>query len=246
MVNLLNLDPRYWHTESDYVYALRYGINLDAVSEFEFKADAGGNILFLLYLFDEDYNKTGELELVGSVVEVPSNAKYMSFTILDINQGVLKPSDITSINPQILVEQPQPDPSTFINPNKYIRQAIIQALSPLPTYNNRVPKSTNTPVMYAVIESQGKIEFANYKRGNEWEVNLNLSLYHRNPIGNDMAHVLDDEVERIIPLLKDLNHPIIGIKNATLESERDMTFDTDTNTINRKILTYTFWTNYGD
>ena len=134
----------------------------------------------------------------------------------------------------------------LINPNKYIRQAIINALSPLPTYSNRVPKSINTPNMYAVIESQGKIEFANYKRGNEWEVNLNLSLYHRNPIGNDMAHVLDDEVEKIIPLLKDLKHPIIGIKNATLESERDMTFDTDTNTINRKILTYTFWTNYGD
>lgn len=134
----------------------------------------------------------------------------------------------------------------LINPNKYIRQAIINALSPLPTYSNRVPKSINTPNMYAVIESQGKVEYAGSKDGNEWEVNLNLSIYKLNAIGNDAAYELDDELERIIPLLKNLKHPLIGIKNATLESEVDMTFDTSTNTINRKILTYTFWTNYGD
>lgn len=133
----------------------------------------------------------------------------------------------------------------MINPAKYVRKSIIDALAPLPVWANRVPKNQMpTPASYCLITSQGKSEYAICKRGNEWQVNLNLDFFHVGALGFDYSAILDDIIETAIPKMKELKSPNIKVKNVFLELERDLSFDTVTNSVNRKVLSYLIWIDY--
>lgn len=133
----------------------------------------------------------------------------------------------------------------MINPNKHVRKSIIDALSPIKVYSNRVPKTANNPTQYILISSMGKNEYAICKNGNEWQVNLNLEFFYVGNLGFDYTSILDDMVEVAIPKMKLLRSDSVKIKNVFLESERDMSFDTATNSVNRRIITYNIWCDYG-
>lgn len=134
----------------------------------------------------------------------------------------------------------------MVNANKYIRKGIISILvsQNVPCWSNIVPDDIGNPRIYATINSMGKVEFAVSKRENEFEVRFDLNLYCVNDLGFDSATELDDIIETVLPLIKQISVPEIGIKNVTLENELDMTFNTDMSTINRKVLQFTMWVNY--
>lgn len=133
----------------------------------------------------------------------------------------------------------------MINPNKYIRQSIIQAVSPIPCWDNMVPKNvTTTPNSYCLITSMGKQEFARAKNCYEWLVSLNIEVIHVGSLGYSYSAVLDDMIANIIPKMKSLTNNTIRIKNVNLEFENDLSFNSTTNTINRKILSYEVWCDY--
>lgn len=134
----------------------------------------------------------------------------------------------------------------FVNPSKYIRQAIDLVVSPLPCYSGLVPKTViPTPTKYALITSEGINETANCKNGNEWLISLNLELYHVGKLGQDYSAVMDDMLLEYIPKLKSLQSPHIIIKNVTI-AVRTLDFNTSTNSINRKIVTLDIWCDYGN
>lgn len=134
----------------------------------------------------------------------------------------------------------------FVNPSKYIRLSIINALAPLKVWSNRVPKNvTPTPTTYALIQSLGKQEYAECKTGNEWLVSVDVDFYHLGTLGYDYSTILDDEIQRCLPFIYTITSPNIRIKNVDLEFERDLSFDTATNSINRKVLTFQIWCDYG-
>lgn len=132
----------------------------------------------------------------------------------------------------------------MLNPSKYIRASIIQALAPLPVWSNLVPKTANTPQAYALITSMGLQETARAKDCYEWEVSFNIDVFYRGVLGQDYSAAIDDIVEDIIPKMKSLTSPTVQIKNVYLEFQNDLSFNTSTNSINRKVLNYSVWCNY--
>jgi len=132
----------------------------------------------------------------------------------------------------------------MLNQNKYIRKAIIQALSPIPVFSNFVPKSIDTPDRYVLITSMGKQEFARAKNCYEWQVSFNLDVFRVGTLGYDFSTDVDDMCEVIIPAIKELVSEEVQIKNVYLEFENDLSFDSTTNSINRRVLTYSVWCNY--
>lgn len=133
----------------------------------------------------------------------------------------------------------------MINPNKYIRQAILQAFPDIKMWANLVPASVNPqPAMYGIISSMSKTETAVSKTCYEWNVTFDLDLFNVGAKGFDHSTPLDDLAQVIIPRMKQLTSGTVDIKNVFLEIERDMTMETATNTISRKILSYSCWVSY--
>lgn len=132
----------------------------------------------------------------------------------------------------------------MINPNKYIRQSIIQALAPIKVWDNMVPKNVVSPSSYCLITSMGKQEFARAKNCYEWLVSFNLEVIHVGQFGYSYSAVLDDMIADIIPKMKSLTNATIRIKNVDLEFERDLSFNSGTNTINRRVISYEIWCDY--
>lgn len=134
----------------------------------------------------------------------------------------------------------------MLNPSKYIRLAVIKALAPLPVWSNLVPKTATTPQAYALITSMGLQETARAKGCYEWEVSFNIDVFYRGVLGQDYSAAIDDIVEDIIPKMKSLTSPTVQIKNVYLEFQNDLSFNTSTNSINRKILNYTLWVGFSE
>jgi len=134
-----------------------------------------------------------------------------------------------------------------LNPNKYIRAGILSALPAYSVYSNRVPKNVSTPKLYILITNQGKTEFANGKTCHEWECTFSLQVIYRNDLGFDASSIVDDAAQEVDNAIRyTMSIPNFYKKNVTLEGENDMTYDTDTNTINTKILNYSIWVNNAD
>lgn len=134
----------------------------------------------------------------------------------------------------------------MINPSKHIRKAIIETLAPLPVWSNLVPKTATTPQAYALITSMGLQETARAKDCYEFEVSFNIDVFYRGVLGQDYSSAIDDIVEDIIPKMKSLTSSTVQIKNVYLEFQNDLSFNTSTNSINRKVLNYSVWVSYSD
>ena len=131
----------------------------------------------------------------------------------------------------------------LINPSKYIKKAIISASSPLPCYI-RIPKNITTPNEYVLMDNVSLNEYARSKNCYEWIVSVDISVYKINPLGYDASASVDDLVEYILPRIKNITSDTIIIKNVDLTSSRWLNFDTQTNSINRFVISFEFWCAY--
>lgn len=132
----------------------------------------------------------------------------------------------------------------MINTSKYIRQSVIQACSPVKVWSNRVPKNQTTPTLYALITDMSLNEYSRSKQEYEWLIGFNLDCYYVGNLGYDYTTEIDNFLEVVVPKIKDMTNLTVQIKNVDLESSRDLSFDTATNTITRKVLTYSVWCAY--
>lgn len=133
------------------------------------------------------------------------------------------------------------------NPNKYIRQAIITGLQPYgySVWYKRVPKSVvPTPTSYILIDSQSKQEAYDAKECFEWLCQVNINIWIVGQQGFPPTTTMDDIEEKVITAMKGIqdNKGLIKRK-PKLINQTELSVETDTNSIERRILTYEIWVN---
>ena len=135
------------------------------------------------------------------------------------------------------------------NPNKYIRKAWISALKTatgIDVWGKLVPKDVNpTPLKYILISSQSKNRFAVAKDCYEWICTINVDVINITPQGFVSTVTVDDIEETILNTVESG----ISVSGFTVKVVRlagppvDMDIDTETEMIERRILSYELWLN---
>src|SRR5690625_421323 len=108
--NILKIDPKFWHVEFQFSGGgydlLRYGLILDMKEingTFEFQIQ--DRYVAVGRGFDADFNELGDfVEIRVGENTIPDYISYLSLIVAAHEFRPLKPSDITSINPQVLVD----------------------------------------------------------------------------------------------------------------------------------------------
>lgn len=131
------------------------------------------------------------------------------------------------------------------NPSKYIRAGIITTLAPLtvPVWNKRIPKNASTPTKYILIINQDTQQYERSKSCYEYSCTFTLDLCNITTLGNDATVQVDDLEEAVRTAMDSLRVPNFVVKDMSYSSF-DLDMDTGTNTINRRLITYTIWLNY--
>lgn len=124
---------------------------------------------------------------------------------------------------------------------RYIRDGIISALgTSTPVYNKMVPKSLD-PKTYILITNQFLQEYEIAKGCYEWSSQFTLELVTKTTINGDATEIIDDLQEVIEPKIRNLTIQRYLVKNISLVNSIDNDFNTNTNTINRRLITYDIW-----
>lgn len=133
----------------------------------------------------------------------------------------------------------------MLNPNTYIRMGYIAALSHLgvPIWAKVVPKGTKPlPTLYMLIRTQEKTPIEVSKDCWEWEVTVVLDMFRINAQGFTNTIPLDNlEGEVMTALESGIEVPNFMVKHSQFMDSIDLDFETDTQTIERRVLTYSFW-----
>lgn len=135
----------------------------------------------------------------------------------------------------------------MVNPNKHIRTAYRQVLSDIgvPVWSVKVPKNIKKPIKYVLITSQSKNETAKDKCGHEWLCTVTLNIFSIRNQGDSDLDILDDIEEKILSRIDDeipVDHFVV--KSADLVESLDDTFDTASQSIERRIMIFEHWLNY--
>ncbi len=131
------------------------------------------------------------------------------------------------------------------NPNKYIRQAYITALSGLniPVWDKGVPADVQTPATYILIQSQTKTETQRNKCDKDWQVSTSVDIYDRSQRGFADSSVLDDIEQQITDALSasvmtDLAIPGFYVYNTFVDESVDAPQETPNETILHRALRF--------
>lgn len=131
------------------------------------------------------------------------------------------------------------------NPNIPVRVALIAALSSatgLPVWHKKVPKNVKPiPTSYILLQSQSKQRTAISKNCWEWDSTINIDITYINQQGFSNTVPIDNAEEQAINVIEDLEIPGWFVKNIHLIGSSDLDDETDTQTVERRILIYNFW-----
>jgi hypothetical protein len=128
------------------------------------------------------------------------------------------------------------------NPDKYIRKAFLDALQPLnySVYDKRVPK-TLSPLQYIILSSQTNVDNQLGRACRVQDCTIVLDLFVLQSLSYVSSAAIDDMLEQV---LNAVNHTSIHVPYFQLNlierdgTPRDLSFDTDTQSILRKVVTY--------
>lgn len=137
----------------------------------------------------------------------------------------------------------------MVNPTKYVRAGIISTLNSagitVPIYEERVPKNVIPhPNLYILLTSPGKVHNVQSKNEYEWLANVNVDINKVNPQGYAVGGNLEDLVGQVMTAIENVSFPVFGApKNRyhMFVNEQPFTVETDTMSIQRRVLTYQFW-----
>lgn len=138
----------------------------------------------------------------------------------------------------------------YLNPDKYIIAAYIQALETatgLRVWHKRVPKNVPTPARYIILDSLTKNETGNYKplpgEGKnthfEWACTIDVNIYNVNIAGYTDAAVVYD-IEQIVMSVVRSGIPILNFhnKDTRILESLDLSVETSTQSIDRKLIKF--------
>lgn len=137
----------------------------------------------------------------------------------------------------------------MVNPNKHIRKAYIDQLADIgvPIWSHKVPKTVKPkPLKYVLISSQTKNETEKDKCGFEWLCSVTLDITSVLGQGQSNMAALDDLEELILSRIDD-DLPVgegFVVKSADIVESRDVVFETQSQTVERRILIYEHWLSF--
>jgi hypothetical protein len=145
-----------------------------------------------------------------------------------------------------------------MNPDKYIRKAYIDGLSlltGLPAYHKRLPVDIYPlPSMYILITTQTKNESGTKGkqlstslsafRLTEWMCSITIEIIRVNERSFGSYASVEDVEEQIIDWVRtQLQVPEFYVKETELVDSISLDIDTDTVSMDRKVLTFQHWVN---
>lgn len=131
----------------------------------------------------------------------------------------------------------------MINPDKYIRGAVIELLKPMRAWYVTVPISIKVPdgEVYAIIPNQSKQPTEVSKDCYDWACQVNIDLWQVSSLGNPPNTQLDDAVEVVLNRLEVFTIPTWLVQDVALENQVDLPVNSPDKNIYRKVLTFNMW-----
>lgn len=142
----------------------------------------------------------------------------------------------------------------ILNPNKYIRQAYIDALSlatGLDVWEDRVPKTINpVPKQYILLLNQTKNETANAKNESEyyqltyfeWLCTVDVQIFNINQKGYSRTEIVDDIEEKVMSIIRNgITIPNFSNKNTSILDSLDLPLETVTQSVDRRVIKFEQW-----
>lgn len=126
----------------------------------------------------------------------------------------------------------------MVNPNKYIRKALSDAISPLYNcYDTNVTGNSN-PTQYVIISTQDKQQGRPTKCGGRWEVSTLLDIVCiYNGSGNVGSRVANDDIENtILGLIENLVVSGYTVISQAHEFPSNLDSSTSTQTVFRNFI----------
>lgn len=135
------------------------------------------------------------------------------------------------------------------NPNKYIRAALVSALSTatgFQFYDNAVPTDiVPLPNQYGVVRNQSKSRTGVSKQGHEWMCSATLDLYSVGERGFVSSVSVDDMEERVITAMPSIS--VAGFDVKLVRFVDSVNFEPlntgGTSTVSRNVVIYELWLN---
>lgn len=137
----------------------------------------------------------------------------------------------------------------MIIPDKYIRLAIINLATGVidtPIYETVIPKSViPTPLTYILLSTQSKQQKNTSKCGHNWQCSIVLDICSNNQQGYSSKAVVEDIEQQLSDLIdlsgrNDIAIPPFTVLNTQMLDSHDMSYETPTLTVSRKIVRYQF------
>lgn len=136
----------------------------------------------------------------------------------------------------------------MVSPDKFIRKAYSINLANIgcPIYDMVVPKSViPVPDIYVLITTQTKSPYQTTKCGHEWDCSVLLDIVCHFDQGFYNRIVIDDIETNILTAIDtwtfnktDISIPPFRVYNTEIGDSHDMSLDTPTKTIARKLLRF--------
>lgn len=126
----------------------------------------------------------------------------------------------------------------MVNPNKYIRKAIYDAVNAAyPCFDTQVTGNLN-PTQYVIISTQDKEDINTNKCGHRWEVATLLDLVCiYNGAGNVGSRVANDDMENtILGLIANIQILGFTVINRVYEFPSNLDTSTSTQTVYRNFI----------
>lgn len=135
----------------------------------------------------------------------------------------------------------------MINPNKYIRKAIIDTLvlsTGVMFYDNLIPIDVKPlPNAYGIVKSQSKNRFGVTKQWHEWICSVTIDVYSVEALGFNSSVTVDDLEESVINAMRNLRVQGFDVKMVSFVDSVSMPVITGANTVARNVIVYEMWLN---
>lgn len=143
----------------------------------------------------------------------------------------------------------------ILNPNKYVRIGLISAietrLSAVPVWYKKVPLDVvPIPLTYIVLDSQAKhqavISKSTIEKGVnfEWLTTIDINIYSIKQKGFSDADDVDDMEQEVLSIVATgFTIPNFDTKDVRILESQDLSTETDTESIDRKLLKIEIWLN---
>lgn len=135
----------------------------------------------------------------------------------------------------------------MVNPDKYIRAAYINALTSatgLPVFDDGIPiPEKDLPNKYYLLGTQTKNSTALSKHGWEWSCTAEVHCIFVNDKGFNSSAEADDMEEAVLSAGASLSVPQFNYITTSFIDSVSSNIETQTNTVNRKIVIYRHWLN---